>query len=223
MTRRGVVLRVVVLVAVVASLVVLETQVGFPSEDEVRGWFDDRGWVAVPAFVGFYAVATLLPLPKAVCTIVGGAVLGFWTGLAAVLVGATVGSTLAFLGARWLGRDSVRGLSAERVRRVDEQIGRRGFSAVLAARLLPVIPFTSLNYVLGLTSIRLAPYVLATAVGIVPGTAVYVAVGAFGFEPGSWPFAIAIAGLVVLTVIGVTHQRRVRSRDPLRTTGDEVA
>lgn len=210
MGRGAIAVRVTALVAVVAAIVVFETQFGMPSSADVRGFFSGPGWIALPTFIGFYAVATLLPLPKAVCTIAGGAIFGFWAGVVVVVLGAVIGSIGAFAGARWLGRDSVRGLSADRVRRLDEQIGRRGFTTVLVARLVPVIPFTTINYVLGLTAVRLRSYVAATAIGILPGVAVYVAVGAYGFSPGSWPFAIAVLGLIGLTIVGVLHSRRVR-------------
>lgn len=224
MTRRGVIVRVIALLVVIAGFVVLETQVGMPSGSEVGDYFDDLGPLALPGFIVFYAAATLLPLPKAVCTIAGGAIFGFWLGTALVLVGAVVGSTGAFIGARWLGRDSVRGLTANRVRRLDEQIGRRGFMTVLVARLVPVIPFTTINYIFGLTSVSVRSYVTATAIGIVPGTAVYVAVGAYGFSPGSWPFAIAVVGLVGLTVVGTIHARRVRAAGQLSPdAGDDAA
>lgn len=207
---RWAVLRVTALATVVVLLVVAETQLGMPRAEQVREYFGGLGWVALPAFAAFYAGASLLPLPKAVCTIAGGAIFGFWSGLAAVLVGAVVGSTLAFSMARWLGRASVRDLGVERIRRLDTQIGRRGLVAVLVARLVPVVPFTTINYAFGLTSVTLRTYVLATAVGIVPGTAVYVAVGAYGFSPGSWPFLIAVVGLVLLSLVGVVHRRRRR-------------
>lgn len=213
MNRRGAIIRVTALVVVIIAFIVFETQVGLPSGIDVRGYFRGLGWTALPVFAVFYAAATLLPLPKAVCTIAGGAVFGFWAGFAVVLVGAIAGSTGAFAGARWLGRSSIRGLSVDRVRKLDDQIGRRGFVTVLVARLVPIVPFTTINYLFGLTAVTLRSYVGATAIGIVPGTAVYVAVGAYGFSPGSWPFAIAVIGVVVLSLIGIIHTRKVRAAE----------
>lgn len=211
MTKRGIIVRVAALILAVIVFIVFETQVGLPSGVDLRRFFHDLGWTALPGFVVFYAAATLLPLPKSVCTIAGGAIFGFWPGLIVVLIGATVGSTAAFIGARWLGRRSIRGLTVDRVRRLDAQIGRRGFVTVLVARLVPIVPFTTVNYLFGLTAVRLRSYVAATAIGIIPGTVVYIAVGAFGLSPGSWPFAIAIVGVVVLSIIGIIHARHVRA------------
>ncbi len=207
MSKR-VVVGAVIVIAVVAVLVGLETQVGMPSAARVQSGFDSLGWAALPLFIIFYVAATLVPLPKAVCTIAGGAIFGFWLGVAAVLVGAVAGSTAAFVIARRIGRDAVQRISVDRIRHLDEHVGRRGFATVFGARLLPVIPFTTINYVFGLTSVTKRSYVTATAIGIVPGTAIYVAVGAFGFSPGSWPFVVAVVGLVVLTVAASVHARR---------------
>jgi len=217
MSRTGVIVRVAALVVAIIAFVVFETQIGMPSGSEVRGFFDDLGWIALPAFVGFYAVATLLPLPKSVCTIAGGAIFGFWAGTAVVIIGAVIGSIGAFIGARWLGRDSIKGLSADRVRRLDEQIGRRGFMTVLVARFVPVIPFTTVNYIFGLTSVRTSSYITATTIGIIPGVAVYVAVGAYGFSPGSWPFTIAVVGVIGLSIVGVLHARRVKAAEAVKS------
>jgi uncharacterized membrane protein YdjX (TVP38/TMEM64 family) len=61
---------------------------------------------------------------------------------------------------------------------VERLVADRGFVAVLAGRLLPVMPFVVLSYGAGLTAIRWAPYALATAIGLLPGTIVQVGIGA---------------------------------------------
>ena len=57
-------------------------------------------------------------------------------------------------------------------------MARRGFVAVLAGRLLPMVPFVVLSYGAGLTAIRWAPYAAGTALGLVPSTVVQVGIGA---------------------------------------------
>jgi uncharacterized membrane protein YdjX (TVP38/TMEM64 family) len=88
-------------------------------------------------------------------------------------MGAVVGSTLAFLLARWLGRDFIERLFRGRVAAFDQRIRGLGFTGLLVIRLLPLFPFNAVNFGCGLTGIRLWDYVLATAIGIVPGTFVY--------------------------------------------------
>ena len=206
---RSTYLKAGIFVALIITAIVVQLSVGLPSREELQSLLDGLGAVAIPAFIALYVVASLLPVgPSGLLTIVGGALLGFAVALASVLVAAIIGAVVAFLISRALGRDAVQGISNDRVRDLDARVSEHGFGAVLLARLVPLIPFTTANYAFGLTSIPLAPYAAATAVGIIPGTSIYVAVGAYGAEPGSPPFLIAIAGLVLLTVIGLLRSRK---------------
>ena len=100
--------------------------------------------------------------------------------------------------------------------RVDELLHRRGLAAMIGVRLVPVLPFTAINYTAGLTSIRWWPYLLGTAIGILPGTVSFVTVGAFGLQPG-WQLHAALGALGVLTlaglVVAVRRRRKGRSAD----------
>ncbi|CAN5125475.1 TVP38/TMEM64 family protein [soil metagenome] len=203
-----------VFVALVVAAIVLQLTVGLPSRDELQSALDGFGAAAIPAFIALYVAVCLLPVgPSGLLTIVGGALLGFAVAFVSVLIGAVIGSTLALLISRTLGRAAVQGISNERVRALDARVSEQAFGAVLLARLVPLVPFTTANYAFGLTSIPLMPYAVATALGIIPGTAIYFAVGAYGAEPGSPPFLLAIAGLVLLTVIGLVRSRRQGAGD----------
>ena len=96
-----------------------------------------------------------------------------------VVVGATMGLTLAFLVARY----ATRGLVAswveenERMKRLDTEVGNQGWRILLITRLVPIFPFNLQNYAYGLTRIRLLTYVLLSAVCIIPGTVVYTFAG----------------------------------------------
>ena len=98
---------------------------------------------------------------------------GAYEGTLYTWMGAVVGATLAFLLARWLGRGFVERLFGGRFAAFDQRIREHGFTGLLLIRLLPLFPFNAVNFGCGLTGIRLRDYVLATAIGIVPGTFVY--------------------------------------------------
>ena len=89
------------------------------------------------------------------------------------VIGATIGATLAYLIGRLLGREFVEQLFGGRFAAFDQRIREHGFTGLLVIRLLPIFPFNAVNFGCGLTGIRLRDYVLATAIGIVPGTFVY--------------------------------------------------
>lgn len=143
-------------------------------------WVDGRGaWAA--AILGIaWIPAAILFVPGTVLTLGTGFLLGLETGLAVVSLGSTVGATAAFLVGRRLGRDWVRQRVGERraFRGIDRAIEREGLKVVLLLRLSPIVPFNALNYALALTGVRLRDYVLGSWVGMLPGTLLYVWLGA---------------------------------------------
>jgi uncharacterized membrane protein YdjX (TVP38/TMEM64 family) len=71
-----------------------------------------------------------------------------------------------------------------------------------------VIPFTLINYVAGLTAIGLGTFAAASAIGMLPGTFVYVSLGAFGSHPRSWQFITAVILVLVLSMGSTIAMRR---------------
>ncbi|MGO1384059.1 MAG: TVP38/TMEM64 family protein [Arachnia sp.] len=194
--------------------------VPLPSAAAIHEWAMSGGaWVPL-TFVGIYAVSTLLPIPKNVLSAAAGLAFGLGLGTGLVWLGAMLGSAASFALGRVLGRDGVRRLAGVRFEKLDALVLRHGLIAVLIARLIPVVPFTAVNYGSGLTAIPFPAYLLATGVGILPGTIAYVAVGAYGADPGSWPFLVAVGALLLLSVGGaLLARRRGTSGDPT-TSGD---
>lgn len=211
-------LRLTLLVVFVVLVIVLAVLIDVPSVGELRQQYAGTGLLGALAFSVVYALLSLLPLPTTVFTIAAGAVFGLFPGVPIVMLGASLGSVLAFYLGRLLGRDAVQRFTGTRAEALDTLLARRGFWAVLTARLIPIVPFIALNYLSGLTALRMSAYLPATVVGIVPATLAYVAVGAYGTEPGSWPFLTALAALVLLTVVGVLANR-VRRRSDAEPAG----
>lgn len=197
-------------VLLAAALVIISVVVGVPGVSRLRSDFAQFGIWAGVIYAGLFALVSLAPLPASVFTLAAGALFGVGDGLVVVEIGATAGAVIAFYLARVLGRDFVARVSGASVERFDERFARRGFAAVLAVRLVPVIPFAAVNYVSGLTSVRFLDYLGGTVLGIVPASAAYAALGAYGSKPGSWPFVAALGGLLVLLVVGVAGGRRSR-------------
>ncbi len=209
--------RLAVFVALIAVSVAVALTVDLPSATEVRQSIDSYGWSAPLVFVGGYALITLAPIPKNVLSAAAGLMFGLVTGVLLVWVAALVGALVAFGLGRVLGRDAVERLTSTRVHKVDELIARRGLLAVVVVRLVPVVPFTAINYTAGLTGIRIWHYSAGTAIGIIPGTVAYVALGTYGATPGSWPFLVSAAALVLLSVGGL-----LAARGPRRGKGQEM-
>jgi uncharacterized membrane protein YdjX (TVP38/TMEM64 family) len=146
---------------------------------EALEWIGRLGPWGPVLFVGIYVVATVLFIPGSVLTLGAGAVFGVAVGSVCVSISATLGATAAFLVGRYLARDAV----ARKVEKnakfaaIDRAVADEGWKIVLLTRLSPVFPFTLLNYAFGLTRIRLGHYVLASWIGMMPGTVMYVYLG----------------------------------------------
>ena len=133
---------------------------------------------AVGLYVLAYVVQTAFSLPGgALMTLVGGFLFGPVLATVYVNLGATIGATLAFLAARYLLRDWVERKFGDRLASLQAGFERNAFSYLLTLRLIPLFPFFLVNLVSGLTRVGVGTYILATSIGIIPGTFVYAFAG----------------------------------------------
>lgn len=177
-TGRAVWLRAALLAAVLglgtAAVLVLDLPSVGTVRDRVSG-AGAGGWVLLALGTG---LALLLPVPRTAVSVLVGLVAGFAAGVPIALAGGLLGGLGAFGLSRWLGRDATERLVGLRLARVDRVLARRGFVAVLAGRVLPVMPFVVLSYGAGLTAVRLRAYTGATLLGLLPSTLLQVGAGA---------------------------------------------
>ena len=84
----------------------------------------------------------------------------------------------SFLIARYALRDKIKDVADENPKfaAIDNAIGEDSFRVVALLRLSPLLPFALSNYLYGLTSVKFKPYVLASWLGMLPGTFAYVSV-----------------------------------------------
>src|SRR4029453_13300105 len=198
------------------GVILLSTAVSFlPVAQWVKAftdWIRHLGLAGAFIFIGVYALAAVLFLPGAIFTIAAGLVYGIAGGTAVALAGATLGAGLAFLAARYLVRGRVEKFARKNRKfgALDDAIGDEGWKIVGLLRLSPLIPFNVSNYLYGVTSIGFWPYLLASFVGMLPGTLLYAYLGAIGqagleggkkeYSPLQWTFL----GIGLLATIAVT-------------------
>jgi len=141
-------------------------------------WVASLGVWGPVVFVAGYSIAPVLLAPAFLLTIAAGALFGFWAGVLYVMVGGTIGATLAFLIARYAARHLVESLlaSSPRLVAIDRAVELQGFRLVALLRMSPAVPYVLLNYALGLSRVRLADYV-AGSIGMLPVVAMYVYTG----------------------------------------------
>jgi uncharacterized membrane protein YdjX (TVP38/TMEM64 family) len=133
---------------------------------------------AAAAFILVYILTTSLSIPGAVIlTLAGGFLFGAIAGTMYVVVGATTGASLAFLSARYLVGNRLQEKYQNQFKKFNDEIERNGTSYLLTLRLIAVFPFFLINFLAGLTKISVRTFLWTTAVGIIPGTAVFAFAG----------------------------------------------
>jgi uncharacterized membrane protein YdjX (TVP38/TMEM64 family) len=144
------------------------------NKDLLRNYTRSHYGAAVFVYIMIYTLQTALLLPgAAVLTLAGGFLFGAVLGTLYVNIAATSGATLAFFSARHLFREAVEEKFGEKLESIQQGVAENAFSVLLTFRLIPLFPFFLVNLAAGLAPIRLRTYVLATAVGILPGSFVY--------------------------------------------------
>jgi uncharacterized membrane protein YdjX (TVP38/TMEM64 family) len=188
-------------------------------------WVEGLGWWAPVVYGVVYVLAAVLLVPGSVLTLGAGLIFGVARGTLVVVVSATVAAALAFLIARYGARRRVEGWAREspRFQAIDAAIREQGFQVVALLRLSPLVPFSLSNYLYGLTAVPFWHYVAATAVAIVPGTLLYVSLGAAGRavaaregrSPAEWALlAVGLLATAAATVlVGRAARRQLRKRD----------
>jgi uncharacterized membrane protein YdjX (TVP38/TMEM64 family) len=176
--------------------------------------------VAAALFVAAYVLAAVLALPGSILTVSAGLLFGLPLGVALTSAASALGASAAFAVGRFAARDSVARRVATRPRfhALVAAVGARGFLLVLLARLSPLIPYNFLNYALSVTPVRFRDYLLATWLGMLPATVLYVYTGTLAkslAEPASAPswaagslLAIGFVATATLTWLIARHATR---------------
>lgn len=211
-------------------------RIGGDSIPAAVNWLESLGDWGPLFFVGLYALATVLFIPGSLLTLAGGALFGLASGVVYVFLAALLGSSLAFLIARYGARAWIeeRLGSSPRFDALDRAVGREGLKITFLLRLSPVFPFSFLNYALGLTRVSLRDYVIAS-LGMLPGTFLYVYSGhvigdvarlAGGADPerGVGDFLVLALGLgatiAATAVVTRTARRALAEATELHTLTD---
>jgi len=147
------------------------------SPDEIREFVDRSGSAAPLVFIAVAIGLTLAFFPFPLVAAASGLLFGIAEGTALSIFAGLIGAVLAFLIARYAAAGAVEELAGERLQRLQDAVERRGFVAVLYARIFPGIPRDVVNYVFGLTRVSLGAYALATLIGISPRAFAYTALG----------------------------------------------
>lgn len=145
-------------------------------------WVEGLGYLGFIVYAGAYIGATVLFIPGSLLTLGAGFIFGVVKGSVIVSIGSVIGAAFAFLISRYLARERIEKRFGQnsKFKAIDSAIGKEGGKIILLLRLTPLLPFNLSNYLYGLTAVRFWHYVLASWIGMMPATVLYVYIGSLG-------------------------------------------
>ena len=190
----------VLVLAVSAALYIL-----LPPE-QIRAMLSGLGNWAPWVYMAMFAVLPAFFFPVAVLALAGGVAFGLWQGALYTFLGAVVNCSIMFWMARYLGRERVAAMLEKRLSsqwrdRLSRLEGRSGFVLLIVLRLIPAVPYNLINYAFGLTGMKYPAYILASALGIIPGTFAFINIGDKSMDVTSPGFWTAIGLLMMLLTV----------------------
>ncbi|MDX1539361.1 TVP38/TMEM64 family protein [Arsukibacterium sp.] len=186
-------------------------------------WFKQQGAWAPLLFMLIMAAVVVLLLPGALFTIGAGFVFGVVQGSVYVVLGTTLGATIAFLLARYTFGQRARQfiMARAKLQLVNEELSKNDWKIVLLTRLIPFFPSKISNYFFGLTQFSLPGYIAGSLLGFIPFTVHNVYLGSlvanitaieFGQQQRSgWEWALYLGGFMAAVVV-VVYLNRLANR-----------
>jgi uncharacterized membrane protein YdjX (TVP38/TMEM64 family) len=190
-------------------------------KDVIVGFVQQVGYWGLLLIVAMMAAAVVFsPLPSAPIAVAAGAAYGHVWGTISVVIGASLGAVIAFLLARWLGRDFVRRWTVLPICRSFQPSQRTLMLTVIAARLIPFVSFDAVSYAAGLTKLSLFKFSVATVLGLIPMSFFLAHIGdqwveAEGNELLGW---VLVAGAVTLLPAAGYAWKRLWDRETSHST-----
>ncbi len=178
-------LKLVITFAVLAIVVVALKVLGvfeYLSIENLKSlneWIKGFGMMGPVIYMLLYIACCVFFLPGVPITLVGGLVFGPVLGTIYVLIGSTLGASLAFLIARYAARSMVEGWVSnnDQFKKIDEGVEKQGWRMLMITRLVPIFPFNLQNFAYGLTKIKFGTYVVVSAICMLPGIIAFVFAG----------------------------------------------
>ena len=159
-----------ILISAITSVFIFKDQINF---EAIKTWLTSLGYWAPVIFIMIYIISTVFFIPGSLLTLASGALFGPVFGTLFTLIGATIGATISFMISRFLARDWIEKKSGPRLNQLQEGVDKEGWRFIALVRLVPLFPFSILNYALGLTRIRISVYVITSFICMAPGSLAY--------------------------------------------------
>lgn len=195
------------------------------SAEGVRDALLRFGDLAPAVYILLFAVLPAFFFPVAVLALAGGLLFGLLRGSVYTFIGAAINCALMFFLSRRIGRERIRALVQRKLppawqARLNGAGGRKGFLLLIILRLIPAVPYNLINYAFGLTEMSFAAYMLGSAIGIIPGTLVFINIGDKALDVTSPSFWAAIGLLLLLLAATAFMGKKLFPNNDTYTNGE---
>lgn len=181
------------------------------SVEGIKDFISGMGRGAFFTYLIFYMFTTIILFPTALLSTASGIIWGPYLGTFYTIIVATISAVAPFLIARFLGRKVARKMIKNtKIEICDRFLSTNGFFSVLIMRLIPIFPWNMVNYGSGLCGIRLRDYLLATFLGIIPGSFAYNLIGDSLGQPINKIRVALIFGIIALMAITAFVYKKYR-------------
>jgi uncharacterized membrane protein YdjX (TVP38/TMEM64 family) len=195
----------IILIIGIITLFLIMNFYGFGQDiEKLQQWIQTQGIWGPVVFFFIYLGSVIATIPGTIFGVIAGGLFGSLVGVILISVSSTIGASICFLIARYFARDTIaRWLSNNKtMKRLDELTEEQGMMIVGLTRLIPLFPFTLLNYGFGLTKVSFKTYVFWSWLCMLPGT-IIVVVGTDALTQGLTQGRIPWELLGVLVITGV--------------------
>ena len=179
---------------------------------EIREWILSYGILAPVLYIIIYTLRTLILFPASILTLAGGLAFGPLWGTVLTVIGATGAAALAFRVSRKLGRNIVAKRWKGKGEKIQEQLESNGFFYVLVLRFIPFFNFDLISYLVGVSKVKFMPYILGTALGIIPSSFAYVFLGSSLAAPKLETLLLAVSVYIVISAVPFIFSRKLRGK-----------
>jgi len=140
--------------------------------------YEDSPVLFVLTFFAFYVFCATFSIPgAALLTLISGFLFDFFIGILVVSLGSTTGATFAFLISRFFLKNLIQKKFQSRLQTINRGLKKDGAFYLFSLRLIPILPFFAVNFFMGVTPISVREFFVASFLGMLPGTLVYVNAG----------------------------------------------
>ncbi len=219
---------IIAIVAIIATLLIvfwdyLNIESLLAIVEGIRG----NPWSPV-IFVFIYAIAVTFMVPASALTLISAPIFGFWGGLLLTVIGSNLGCQISYFIAKLLGKDFVAKFirSGSFLDKSQKFAQNNGFIFMMYARLIPIFPFAVVNYFSGIVGIKYRDYTIATVIGMLPGSAVYVYLGYSAADVTNNPIGLIVSiGVLALFTVAMTiiKKKGLFERAQKKSDVDETA